>query len=215
MRAIQQAIENLMQLAELVRAGREQEALEVCDGARRELLGLGSSATAGMSDAALMALLEERGGGVELRTRALLLAALLREESELHSRAGRRSEGLRRLLTSLQIALQIPDPQRPWPSWAPQIQALAGALREAGVVLPARTSLALAMYQARQGDFAAAEDATFRALETPGAEPAHLEQARALYGWMLQQSDDALRTGGLPRDEVLASLEEIDAMAGA
>ncbi len=73
----------------------------------------------------------------------------------------------------------------------------------------------LAVHEAA-GRFDKAEDALFRALaiEPPGVEEI-VARGRAFYASLLGRSDDELRDGGLPREEVRESLEELETKAAA
>lgn len=73
----------------------------------------------------------------------------------------------------------------------------------------------LAVHEAA-GRFDKAEDALFRAvaLEPPGVEQI-IARGREFYASLLGRSDDELRDGGLPREEVRESLSELEATAAA
>ncbi|MEM1347367.1 MAG: DUF6483 family protein [Myxococcota bacterium] len=67
----------------------------------------------------------------------------------------------------------------------------------------------LISYNEQMGAFAEAEDSLFKALELVGNDPRLLERGKVLYENLRKQADKRLEQGGLPREEVQESYEEI------
>jgi len=67
----------------------------------------------------------------------------------------------------------------------------------------------LISYNEQMGAFAEAEDSLFKALELVGNDPRLLARGKVLYESLRKQADKRLEAGGLPREEVQESYEEI------
>lgn len=67
----------------------------------------------------------------------------------------------------------------------------------------------LISYNERLGNFAAAEDSLWKALEIVGNDPRLLKRGKDFYEECRKQADARLEAGGLPREEVEGGLEEI------
>jgi hypothetical protein len=90
------------------------------------------------------------------------------------------------------------------------IALLVGQL--SGYVLPFAISDMLWRHYEMRGDFARAEDTLFEMLETGGHDQGVVDNAIAFYQRLLEKADNDLEEGGLPRDEVLAGLSELQAV---
>jgi hypothetical protein len=214
---IMRLIEQLGPLsAALVRSAEERkghqyrQAGKTLDEALRRFFGLSAETARALSADELIALTrlgsppnQEDGVAEKLS----LLAALLREGSELDAAQGDPEGSADWALKALQIFLTVLVEEDPADGRA------AGALgplldRLAGYDLPPAVKEGLWRYHEGRGDFASAEDWLFRLLDD---DPAALVDGLAFYDRLAAQDDAALARGNLPRDEVAAGRAELRA----
>lgn len=79
------------------------------------------------------------------------------------------------------------------------------------VDLPRDTILRLFRYRSSTGRFAEAENALFDLVERGLANTAVIDEGRAFYERLIEFEDTQLAAGGLPRDEVLDGMAELEA----
>jgi tetratricopeptide (TPR) repeat protein len=201
-----QAMEPLrLEVGRLVELGRFEEALGELDGAAKRSTGSGLQLLKALPDDQLVTLL---GGEGELDAgKALLLAELLNLSAEVHEEQSGADTGLSSKALRLYLEAFEADPELV-EHYAPRLSALEAKLSD--YALPARLERKRFEYNLRQGAYDKAEDSLFELLERGEAEL--LTRAEAFYRELEQRSDEELRTGGLPREEVeegLANLEEL------
>ncbi|WP_223067795.1 DUF6483 family protein [Paenibacillus caui] len=134
------------------------------------------------------------------------MARLMKEEGLVHLEMKQTDEGLMRLMKALHLFI--------YSSFHGADKELWNVDREVGEVLdaikgyrpPADTEKLLFRYEEQEGRYDKAEDVLFR-LKQDGE--VGNEEASAFYSRLLQLDDEALERGGLPREEVLEGLQEV------
>jgi tetratricopeptide (TPR) repeat protein len=204
MRQIEIVGQMLARILRLARDGRPGEALGLFEEAYQPLLGVSARVVSTLSDEQLLSLLTS-GSMPDLRRVATVLE-LLKAEADLHAQTGdlaaagarhRRALALAGFLAARSEALLDP--------------ALAADLAEraAAMDLPAAQRLQLARVLEALGRYADAEDALFEAIDADPADPAPVEAGIAFCQRLLALDPERLAAGGLPLEEVKASLAEL------
>ncbi|MBE2219950.1 MAG: hypothetical protein IAF02_00330, partial [Anaerolineae bacterium] len=200
-------------IAQVAKLGKEEEyqdALDITDGALRQLTGLGTDAWLSMETDDILANLSMREdlGGVET---AVFMAGIFYQEGELHALQDDDDSADFRFLKAMQLQLAILNthPDMPMPEVVPSVPVMQARLAENDVLLPEETNQALIIYYETTGAFSAAEDVLYEWIDSePGSSEA-LEAGIAFYQALLLKSDDELEAGGLPRDEVDEGLADL------
>lgn len=81
--------------------------------------------------------------------------------------------------------------------------------KEASLPFFVQTQLFLILFHEKKGNFDAAEDALFNAIDVLGNHPQVLDRGRIFYQQCAKYTDKLLIAGGLPREEVEDGLKEI------
>lgn len=204
----------LAEIAGLIRSADYVAAARRADLALRELLGLGADSVGSLTDGELLARLAVDDPPLVVRDKALLLAALLTALGRTAAAQNDPDRARDCWLKALQVALGVSlQGGGAWPEFAPTPPTLLELLGP--TALPPRTEAALLLYHEHRGEFARAEDALFRFLDTTGNAPEALEIGRAFYHRLRALSEEALTLGGLSRAEVEDGLAALERRAAA
>ena len=209
LRAIEECAQVLARILRLINARDYAAASVVLDQQFQSLTGTGAEAVSRLSENELLARLMAGEPTAVVRTKCLLLVALLKQAGEVHAAQGRLGESQACWLKALNLLLEVTlrDEELPFPDFVPRVEELALAL--AGCDLPAHTNGALMQHYERLGEFAKAEDRLFVMLDAEPQNAGLHEWGTAFYERLLRQSDAALGAGNLPRAEVEAGLAEL------
>ena len=201
MRQIEIAGQMLARILGLAKGGRRDEALGLFDQAYQPLLGVSARVVSTLSEEQLLSLLTS-GSMPDLR-RVATVVELLKVEADLHAGAGNRAAAVPRYRRALALAGFLAARSEALPD-----AALAADLveRVATLELSAAQRTQLARVLEALGRYADAEDALFEAIDT---DPDAVDSAIAFCQRLLALDPEALAAGGLPLDEVKASLAEL------
>jgi len=145
-----------------------------------------------------------------MESKIFMVVTLLKTEGDTLTAQGKTEESRQYYLKGIHLLLgafgQTPGRQRP--DFVPTVETFVFALRD--TPLASTTNAMLMQYYERIGNYAKAEDALFEILEADATRPELLEFGRLFYQRLLNQNDDALSLGNLPRAEVQAGLAELD-----
>ena len=170
----------------------------------RTLLGIDHTLIRQFSPAQLMVLL---GTDPSLAIpKAYILGLLLEEEAEIRSTMGEEDEADILNLKSLELLIGawLPEGKSLAPDHTDHVDALLAGL--AGCALPPELLVKIMSYHERRGHFDRAENVLFDILAaTPDFAPEGLQ----FYSRLLMKSDGDLRSGNLPREEVLEGIREL------
>ena len=204
MRQIEIAGQMLARILGLAKGGRRDQALGLFDQAYQPLLGVSARVVSTLSEEQLLSLLTS-GSMPDLRRVAMVLE-LLKVEADLHEQTGSHAAAAARDLLALALAGFL----------AARSEALLDAAiaadlagRAAAMELPAAQRLQLARVLEALGRYADAEDALFEAIDADPDDPGPVDTAIAFCQRLLALDPEALAAGGLPLDEVKASLAEL------
>jgi tetratricopeptide (TPR) repeat protein len=206
MRQIEQVGQMLAHILSLAAGGRREEALGLFDEAYKPLVGVGARVISVLDDSQLLDLLTS-GSTPDLR-RVATVMELLEAEADLHAEAGRVAAAAARYRRAVALAGYL----------ASRSESLLDLDRAAGLVarveeldlelsIPQR--LRLARLLEALGRYADAEDALFRVIDDTAGDPEPVEQAIAFCQRLRPLDPERLAAGGLPLDEVHATLSEL------
>ena len=214
MRQIEIAGQMLARILGLAKGGRRDEALGLFDQAYQPLLGVSARVVSTLSEEQLLSLLTS-GSMPDLRRVATVLE-LLKVEADLHAGAGNRAAAEPRYRRALALAGFLAARSEALPD-----AALAADLveRVATLELSVAQRMQLARVLEALGRYADAEDALFEAIDADPDDPGPggpggprtppVDTAIAFCQRLLALDPEALAAGGLPLDEVKASLAEL------
>jgi hypothetical protein len=137
-----------------------------------------------------------------------ILGLLLKEESEVRAAAGEGDESVLLALKSLELLVDawLEDEKALAPEHTKAVDALLAGL--SGYALPGELLEKVMAWYEGTGRFDRAEDVLFDIVAlSPGFAAAGME----FYRRLLMKSDEDLRDGGLPRDEVLEGIADLKA----
>ncbi|HEX8133173.1 MAG TPA: DUF6483 family protein [Actinomycetes bacterium] len=204
MRQIEIAGQMLARILGLAKGGRRDEALGLFDQAYQPLLGVSARVVSTLSEEQLLSLLTS-GSMPDLRRVATVLE-LLKVEADLHAEAGHQAAAVARYRRALALAGFL----------AARAEALPDAALAADLVertwaleLPVAQRLQLARVLEALGRYADAEDALFEAIDADPEDPDPVEDAIGFCQRLLALDPEALAAGGLPLEEVKATLAEL------
>jgi tetratricopeptide (TPR) repeat protein len=204
MRQIEIAGQMLARILGLAKGGRRDEALGLFDQAYQPLLGVSARVVSTLSEEQLLSLLTS-GSMPDLRRVATVLE-LLKVEADLHAEAGNRAAAVARYRRALALAGFLAARSEALPD-----AALAADLveRTAALELPVAQRLQLARVLEALGRYADAEDALFEAIDADPDDPDPVDTAIAFCQRLLALDPLVLDAGGLPLEEVKATLAEL------
>jgi tetratricopeptide (TPR) repeat protein len=204
MRQIEQVGQMLAHILGLAKGGRGDEALGLFDEAYKPLIGVGSRVVAVLDDGQLVDLLTS-GSNPDLRRVAMALE-LLKAEADLYAGGGQAGEAALRYRRAVALAGCL----------AARSERLldhdlaAGLLERAGELeLTEGQRLAVARVLEALGRYADAEDALFELIEERPDDLEPVEQAIAFCQRLRPLEPEQLAAGGLPIEEVNATLAEL------
>jgi tetratricopeptide (TPR) repeat protein len=204
MRQIEQVGQLLAHILGLAKGGRGDEALGMFDEAYKPLLGVGTRVAAVLDDAQLVDLLTS-GSNPDMRRVALALQ-LLKTEADLYAGIGQVQEATVRYRRAIALAGCL----------AARSERLldvdlAGDLltRAEELELSVSQRLRLARVLEALGRYADAEDALFELIDQRPDDPEPVEEAIAFCQRLRPLEPERLAAGGLPLDEVHATLAEL------
>jgi tetratricopeptide (TPR) repeat protein len=204
MRQIEIAGQMLARILGLARRGQRDEALGLFDQAYQPLLGVSARVVSTLSEEQLLSLLTS-GSMPDLRRVATVLE-LLKAEADLLDEGGNRAAAVPRYRRALALAgfLAARSADLPDAALAADLVERVGALE---LTVAQRTQLARVLEAL--GRYADAEDALFEAIDAGPDDPGPVEDAIAFCQRLLALDPSVLEAGGLPLDEVKASLAEL------
>lgn len=194
-------------LAGIVRLKNQKDfplALREIDAAGQTLLGIDAVLIRQCSPAQLMVLL---GTDPSLALpRAYILALLLKEESDIRRETGEEPAAAALGAKSLELLLdaRAPAGKNLTPEHAERIDGLLAGL--SAYSLPAPLLAKVMHYHEACGRYDRAEDVLFDIVDS---DPGFAEEGMQFYRRLLTRSDEDLRAGNLPRDEVLEGMADL------
>jgi tetratricopeptide (TPR) repeat protein len=204
MRQIEIAGQMLARILGLAKRGQRDEALGLFDQAYQPLLGVSARVVSTLSEEQLLSLLTS-GSMPDLRRVATVLE-LLKVEADLLAEGGNRAAAVPRYRRALALAgfLAARSAALPDAALAADLVERVGALE-----LTAAQRTQLARVLEALGRYADAEDALFEAIDADPDDPGPVDSAIAFCQRLLALDPLVLEAGGLPLDEVKASLAEL------
>jgi tetratricopeptide (TPR) repeat protein len=204
MRQIEQVGQMLARILGLAKGGRGDEALALFDQAYAPLLGVGSRVVAVLDDGQLVDMLTS-GANPDMR-RVSMALELLKAEADLYAGAGQAGEAAIRYRRALALAGCLAARSERLLD-----RELAADLLERAeeLELSAAQRLAVARVLEALGRYADAEDALFELIDDDPDDPGPVEQAIAFCQRLRPLEPERLATGGLPLEEVNATLAEL------
>jgi hypothetical protein len=161
-----------------------------------------------LSETGLLARLIQNEPDADVESKVFMVVTLLKTQGDLFVGQGRVDESRAYYLKGLHLLFETFGRTQPAtrPDFVPTIEIFLAALGDAP--LPVMTSAMLMQHYERIGEFAKAEDALFEILEAEPSNTELLEFGRRFYGRLLRLGDSALKSGNLPREEILSALAE-------
>ena len=204
MRQIEQVGQMLAAIMGLAKGGRGDEALGMFDEAYKPLLGVGSRVVAVLDDGQLVDMLTS-GSNPDMRRVAMALE-LLKTEADLYAGTGQAGEAAVRYRRAVALAGCLAARSERLLD-----RELAASLLERAeeLELSAAQRLAVARVLEALGRYADAEDALFELIDEAPGDPGPVEEAIAFCQRLRPLEPEQLAAGGLPIEEVNATLAEL------
>jgi tetratricopeptide (TPR) repeat protein len=204
MRQIELAAQALARILKLAAGGDREQALGLFDEAYQPLLGVSARVVSTLTEEQLVGLLTA-GATPDLRRVAKALE-VLQVEADLYQASGRPAAAAARRRRSLALAGFLAARSETLLD-----AELATGLVEhaAGLELSAAARLQLARVLEALGRYADAEDAVFEAIDADPDDPDLVDAGIAFYRRLLPLEPERLAAGGLPLEEVHASIAEL------
>jgi len=172
------------------------------------IVGLRADLVRRMDDDSLLESLTHQG---RMDTDRLgLLAELFRQDGDVQSAQGKKTEGLSSYLRSLNFFVEayLSGKESGFPDPNDRIRYLLQKLD--AQPLPAVTLYSLFHYYEETGSYAQGEETLAKLLAATGLEDEVRIEYREYYSRLLQKSDTELETGGLKRVKIENSLKQLD-----
>ena len=211
-RMIEQFGEFLLALKQLLAEDRRAQAREQLDAAYQALFGMDANfVRQAPDDYLILACGMAQVGDLD---QAILLGDLLAADGDWHALIGdyEVAQACYQKAARLLIETLLRQPFGTSATYVEKIDALVEKLEQGDVPFDLRARLF--RYHERVGRYADAEDDLFSLLAESPDDVALIEDGIAFYQRLLALRDHALLLGGLPRDEVLAGLAELEARLG-
>jgi tetratricopeptide (TPR) repeat protein len=204
MRQIEQVGQMLARILGLAKGGRGDEALGMFDEAYKPLLGVGSRVVAVLDDGQLVDMLTS-GSNPDMRRVAMALE-LLKTEADLYATTGQAGEAAVRYRRAVALAGCLAARSERLLD-----RELAADLLERAeeLELSATQRLASARMLEALGRYADAEDVLFELIDEAPDDPGPVEEAIAFCQRLRPLEPEQLAAGGLPIEEVNATLAEL------
>lgn len=225
MRQINQFMETLLYILGLIKLENYKGALESIDYAFQELLGLGYGAAKVMSKDSLVKLFSDDNRAQIGQAKCLMAVRLFHEAGKVHAARKHFETSYVAHLKALELLLAVQrqgvddvqdgDSQHhgqdlSWPDYAPSLDDVVHDLDD--YLLPVEIGLQLFHYYGQAGAYAEAEDLLFDLLERePDQIAVTVATGITFYEKLRTQPTECLQAGGLPPEEVEASLAELRA----
>lgn len=206
LRMIEQLRRVLASIAALKEQRRWQEITGTLDEQFRLLIGASTAEALRLSDTELMARLLQGESTQFVRDKTRFLIALFKEAGDAAAAQDQKEESRTFYLKGLELLLSM-DSDEDAPDLVPGLEVFLAALAHAH--LPPRTQAMLMRCYEQRGAFGKAEDALFHLLETEPDNAAVLDFGIGFYERLRSQTDVALASGNLPRQEMEAGLAEL------
>lgn len=195
--------------------GQLDEADAVIDAAMQRLFGLSLEATETLLTETLLALLRlnqiPSPDEPLVANRITTMARLIEASADISVDAGDQELADGQRLKALQLYLAVLTEEEPgFPAAANAVDPLLEQLADQELAVPAKEQLW--QHFEHVGHFAKAEDWMFHLLDDEQAGGDVPDRAMFFYQRLLALSDAELERGNLPREEVLAGLEHVQAL---
>ncbi|MFF2886594.1 DUF6483 family protein [Paenibacillus sp. NPDC057967] len=204
MRMISQMTEALGQVLGLRKQMKQEEALLVLDDLLDKHFRLSSKLIRSLSDEDLIKVMTTNG--VIDTDHLQAIAILMKQEGVLHGELGRETECygmyVRSLRLFLRLSLMGAEPTIVEPR--EQIKELLDLLSV--YELPDSAKRLLMEWHEAEGRYDQTENVMYELLEASAISP---EEASETYRRLLEQSDEALAAGGLPREEIRQGMADL------
>jgi hypothetical protein len=164
-----------------------------------------------LDETELLAKIIRSDSGQAVKEKVLLLATLLKEAGDSETAQGNtekaRAVYLKGLHLLLGVLLRNDAFEVPW--FVPKVEEFVAALADAH--LPSETEALLMQHYELTGQYGRAEDSLYSLMELLPAEPKVLQFGLSFYQRLAAFPDAQLADGNLPRKEVEAGLEKLNA----
>jgi hypothetical protein len=209
LRLIEQMASGLSVIMGLRREQKPEQAIAAVDELLNRLFRLNSRLANTLSEKDLIAMFTFNG---EPETEKLvMLATLIREEADIFGEMEEPDPAYSRYLRSLRLLLAVREHGGEMTTeMLEQIDASLEGLRT--YRLPVDTQARLFGFWEQAVRYDRAEDALFELLEMSPEDGQAIEIGMAFYKRLLELPAEKLEAGGLPHDEVLAGLSEVERM---
>jgi hypothetical protein len=208
LRLIENISRLVAKLAGLKKEGLHTEALAEIDEAYRRAVGLSSRLIGAVSEEQLSTMVASTH--VTNIDQFMLLAILQNEEGDVYEAMGQPDAAYSRYRRALTFLLLVHSSGKPtnFEEYFSLVPDLLGKLE--GATLEPHVQLMLANYLISSGQYARGEDLIFGIFDNHTFDRNTVEWAISIYHGLRDKSDEELGAGGLPREEVEESLQELE-----
>lgn len=215
MRLIEQLGSVTAAMLRLKRSGEHYEVIQVAHEAVKVLLGLDLDEIESMRTEDLIGLVRLARSGyssqLAVGTELVVIATLLQEVADAYAISSDPQRGDACRLKALDLYITVvTEEDDDLPQSAIGVESLLDHFTN--YKLPATTVERLWRYHEQMHQFARAEDRLFELLDDCEDDQDLIERGVAFYTRLSVRSNTELQNGGLPRDEVLAGLDELQRM---
>jgi hypothetical protein len=205
MRQIEMLVRGIAAIMGLKQENRLEESAALCTETLRKFFGLQDRSVEELPWRDLMAVASL--GGVPDAERCALLAQLVKEKADVAAMQGGKASALYGKALSLYLYAWLADESLHTAEHGGRIDELIGI---AGCdARPDELLQFLFKYYEQTGRYGKAEDELYNLIQSQGGGGDALGQGRAFYLRLLGRSDEDLIRGGLPRDEVVGGLKDL------
>ncbi len=210
LRQMEEFVAAMAQLIGLTKNAQWDEASTLAGGQFKAIAGASADELLKMSDTELLAQLVQSEPTHLLENKIFVLATLFKAEGDILVGQGKLEESGPYYLKGLHLLLDTfaRNDMALRPDFVPTVDAFLIALHD--TPLPLNTSLMLMCYYEQMGELAKAEDMLFAVIEEEPGNVELLNFGIVFYQRLLGHSDRTLVAGNLPREEVKASLAELE-----
>jgi len=210
LRQMEEFVAAMSKLLGLTKDAQWEEASTVAGGQFKAIAGASADELLRMSDTELLAQLVQDGPTHLLESKIFMLATLFKAQGDVLASQEKFEESGPYYLKGLHLLLDTfaRDEMAARPDFVPTIDAFLIALHD--TLLPLNTSVMLMRYYEQTGEFSKAEDRLFAMIEAEPGNEELLNFGIVFYQRLLGFTDHTLAIGSLPREEVKASLAELE-----
>lgn len=194
---------------EILKASKDYDkALKVIDDTFRELFRLSAASVNSLSDDNLMAMIEFNG--IIDSDRCIMISILLKEEASIYSLQNDINNSIYIYTKSLNLLLEayLKNNTPELVSFYNEIPHILSVIDE--YEISEKTNRKLFKYYDEICSFSKAEDTLYELLDATNNNSDIVSDGKAFYERLLKLEDDILEDGGLPREEVLDALNELN-----